>query len=87
MASLSNEPLAVHDGVMSISSQALTSTYRQVILYSAEAFNNIVQSCDGASPKKKVSAASEACTILFGERAIVSGMLSYGQEQQRNWSS
>jgi hypothetical protein len=58
MASFSNELLAVLNGVIFICSQALTSTYRQGILYSAEAFDNIVQSCVGASPKEKVSAAA-----------------------------
>jgi hypothetical protein len=86
MASFSSDLLAVLDGLASLSSQTLTSTYRKSILDNAEALNKIVQPGDGASPMENVSAATTACKLVFGERAVLPEMPSYEQEQRKNWS-
>ncbi|KAE9370896.1 FAD-binding domain-containing protein [Stipitochalara longipes BDJ] len=83
MASLSSSILAVLERQPPPS----ISTYRQIILDNAGILNNLWSSCDRASGKEKLVAATKAFGILFKERAVIPEMPSYENELQKNWSS
>jgi hypothetical protein len=85
MALFSTALLTVLEGLPSGFPQDLTTTYRQLILNNAENLESVWHACGEGNPNDKVSAAIKACSILFGERAVIPRMSSYEKEEQKNW--